>query len=823
MMRKILTSFLAASALLFAGQNVKADKVDDNTWTLPGTYTLTIAEIDGQFIDDEIEIDVKITAGSNGSYTMRDVSGEKFPTDITFTYNEGTGALTFSSQSNWGYGNDGSNVYFSPAGFEWPDLTFYNSYSNATFNSSTGEITFGGNTRWDEFVFAWPTQGNVYNTAATYQVISAQQQEITMEQGDFELPGLYEFTLKDPYGGNPDIRAQVRITENGGSYIMEEVNGSHFASTIPFQFNASNNKLTFSETLIEGTTYFAPMVYEWPDVTTYPTYSDVVFSSIDGSIDFQSALRWGYFGFCWTDKSAYFPSYDPIYVIDSAIQIEDTSDQEPEWHEVGEATFMDGWILPMLGIDQNNPENQYKVMLLQNRDNEYLYRLKNPYASGPAADQNIHSTKEGFIEFDVTDPEHVVFNKVEAGFAFNNPRDGEQKFNQFYCMNFLGYYILRYPSNSKEQIISMLGSQMCFTTFENGVVELGYKDFGGGDITYDAHYGTEDPTKVNCSGYWPDANMSARIIFPGYEGPTVEEPTEGDITGNMTTQIDMSMGYGDEPDLDDPETFEVTASFDEATNVLTIFNFAELRPIKFTVDLATGNATATDQLAYREEFEDDGEEFVFDYYYGNVLNGDGTVTAKVMNAGENKTRVIVDPWGECLPDYDYFFNTAYFNTDIILDAAIPGLQANEPTLSVEISHSEQVGDVVFTVNVTADGLTDADPITVYYKGPNQEDYVAVSAPELMALSVDKTYTFSLDNLAAQQAYTVSVYAQSGVFKSETVEYSFFTSDIITGIEEIGTDSAKARYFNLQGVEIANPEPGNIYIKVEGKKAVKVVE
>lgn len=46
----------------------------------------------------------------------------------------------------------------------------------------------------------------------------------------------------------------------------------------------------------------------------------------------------------------------------------------------------------------------------------------------------------------------------------------------------------------------------------------------------------------------------------------------------------------------------------------------------------------------------------------------------------------------------------------------------------------------------------------------------------------------------------------------------------TGIEEIEvaeTDDASARYFNLQGVEIANPENG-IYIRVSGNKADKVI-
>lgn len=46
----------------------------------------------------------------------------------------------------------------------------------------------------------------------------------------------------------------------------------------------------------------------------------------------------------------------------------------------------------------------------------------------------------------------------------------------------------------------------------------------------------------------------------------------------------------------------------------------------------------------------------------------------------------------------------------------------------------------------------------------------------------------------------------------------------TGIEEIeaaATDDVPARYFNLQGVKIDNPENG-IYIRVSGNKADKVL-
>ena len=44
----------------------------------------------------------------------------------------------------------------------------------------------------------------------------------------------------------------------------------------------------------------------------------------------------------------------------------------------------------------------------------------------------------------------------------------------------------------------------------------------------------------------------------------------------------------------------------------------------------------------------------------------------------------------------------------------------------------------------------------------------------------------------------------------------------TGITEFETEGSDVRYFNLQGVEIAKPQPGSVVIKVEGNKVTKVI-
>lgn len=73
---------------------------------------------------------------------------------------------------------------------------------------------------------------------------------------------------------------------------------------------------------------------------------------------------------------------------------------------------------------------------------------------------------------------------------------------------------------------------------------------------------------------------------------------------------------------------------------------------------------------------------------------------------------------------------------------------------------------------------------------------------------------------------VTAYDADGVVYavSNQRDFTFVVTHDTSGIDGIQTEtSAKARYFNLQGVEVENPEAGNVYIKVEGKKTIKVIK
>ncbi len=67
-------------------------------------------------------------------------------------------------------------------------------------------------------------------------------------------------------------------------------------------------------------------------------------------------------------------------------------------------------------------------------------------------------------------------------------------------------------------------------------------------------------------------------------------------------------------------------------------------------------------------------------------------------------------------------------------------------------------------------------------------------------------------------FTATITSGSDQFKF-TIEYDTNGA----ALDEINVDnSAEAVYYNLQGVRVANPEAGNLYIRVAGKKAAKVI-
>ena len=612
----------------------------------------------------------------------------------------------------------------------------------------------------------------------------------------------------------------------------------------PFNINFDEAVTYNNEYTLDSNTSTLAGVFE--PFSNYGSYGDFYFGMISGGYiddpvfsvnvaDNKTTIKLNGQGFMgYSNQGRYSGAFMDDFVItaDFDIYALEVEEEIPEWEDAGTATLIDGWVLPAFGVNQLDEDYWFEVPLQRHVDNENLYRLVDPYhAEGFAAKDLNESTKVGYIVFDATDPDHVLVNPegVEAGFA-----SSQLGLTKFYCYNSLVMYS-KYLEVEPSDIIEVFGDEIAYTTFKDGVLSLGYYDDPEYGRQYDANFGYQgDPT----GGYsWTDENndqvdMTAFVLVNGAKLPSESEPLK--FEGNMTAQVDMSMGSG-EPDLvEDLEEWTVTASFNEETNELTIYNFADLDQIIFTVDLSDGSAVAKDQIA---EVEDYGEDGVFTYYYYDVKTRETTLNANVSTTEDGKTLITVAPWGEGMDAPEFgglFFMVAYYNTVITLDGVIPGLEVAAPSLSIDVesnisydvehkSDYKDYAEVTFYVTVVASGLDDDADVKLYYSGPLHEGKFEEATKEVTTYSAESghNFTFKLSGLDRKNDQEVSLYAVAGPYTSETVTKVFHAATT-TGVEGIEAENGEVRYFNLQGVKVNNPDKG-VFVKVTGNKVEKVVK
>lgn len=335
------------------------------------------------------------------------------------------------------------------------------------------------------------------------------------------LAGTWAFVFGDYYfeeSINGPVAAVFDASVNSTT-IMFQPTAEYASYFLPFGavYSEDNSMLVFPRASI-GTSQQGYYIFQEPFQWNSSTYDldDIdylpgTYDSVTGNVSFPSdcGLIWGaYYDQNGNNFAGYFDILDFISAEGPAMVSDD------DWEDVGEATLVDGWVLPVLGIDQNQAENQYKVPLQQSTIQPGVYRLVDPYHVGPAAEFN-ESSKVGYITFDVSNPNIVVFKKSAAGFA--NSQIGSNGIKEIYCYNTIAVLKGIVPDYSYEEIASIFGEDFPITKFKDGVVELSPITDTEGETIFDANFGHDlDPS----GGYWwtltdgSNPDMSAKIIFP---------------------------------------------------------------------------------------------------------------------------------------------------------------------------------------------------------------------------------------------------------------------------------------------------------------------
>ena len=208
------------------------------------------------------------------------------------------------------------------------------------------------------------------------------------------------------------------------------------------------------------------------------------------------------------DLGWYILSYNNVFTHE--VELPD----ERSWSSAGTAKFQDGWALPLFGIEQWESDYIFNVAIEQCNEDPDTYRLVDPYHNEDFAlcEDNTCLTP-GYIEFNISDPDHVYFNDVKSGFGY-----AAAGFTDMYCHNFLTYLMYKYNVDAATVVEAYAEEEgMLWATYKNGVLTLpsvfvsatdGYENdacFGINGNTH-AGYGWQDNSGVS-------ANMETKIWF----------------------------------------------------------------------------------------------------------------------------------------------------------------------------------------------------------------------------------------------------------------------------------------------------------------------
>lgn len=377
---------------------------------------------------------------------------------------------------------------------------------------------------------AVPTaNGDLDFNAVNSKLVTASQPTIT---------GNWTFSMIDMVSTGPVAEPQlVKIQAqyiNGEVYFTDPTIMEYIGGILPFfaTFNEADNTLTFEKAYLQVTwegyyPFQEPFVYD--STTGKFSYETIVakYNPTEGVITFDPncGIAWAKYSEATAEN---LQGYYYRYMLSGAIQDKSAVGGDNDWRDVGNATLMDGWILPAFDINQNDKNNWFEVPLQQNLGNPNLYRLVDPYhASGfPLLKENLSSQK-GYIMIDVTDPENVVINgyKIDAGFL-----NYDVNCREFYCFNYLGSQVAKFPEYTAQQIVEIMGDDMPFhTTFKDGVVmlsstvnERGFSN-DANFANQDAYYSTGGMAWMGMDGLY--INMATMIMFPGADIDDVDTDT----------------------------------------------------------------------------------------------------------------------------------------------------------------------------------------------------------------------------------------------------------------------------------------------------------
>lgn len=341
-----------------------------------------------------------------------------------------------------------------------------------------------------------------------------------------DIEGEYTYTATTLLSSGDDINNTVTITVTDAATGAVEIDGlipniaGLTTTTVPATFNAAAGTLSIANNIHLGADSDG-------DINLYFKEAAADGSLVDG-ISSMTACVGTFTMDAAGNKTVEFPVLD-IWALGDA-NLEDLGwyrlcyqnkfvyevpvPDNRTWKNVGKATFQDGYTLPLWGLDQ--ADFAVEVDLEKCNENGSQFRLVNPYgANSLLAQAGLITGKDGYIEVDLTDPDHVSMGVVASGFS-----DAQSGIVDMYCYNTLTVVleVNKGLFQTLDEAIEFAKSKgFLFSTFKDGVVLIpsvvdatkGYKN--------DACFGIQGNKNGGYSWKSEDgktANMETKITFP---------------------------------------------------------------------------------------------------------------------------------------------------------------------------------------------------------------------------------------------------------------------------------------------------------------------
>lgn len=340
------------------------------------------------------------------------------------------------------------------------------------------------------------------------------------------IEGEYTFTVGDYYfedsAGEVEETVTVSVAD-GVVTITPDPSSTFFLTDVSAAYDAATGELTFTNgpavgpvQTSQGNYYTRFEPFAWDNTAEKIVPGEFKATYADGKVTFpvDHGFSWPVYKdeACTDGINSFFNLFDAV----GMEKYEEPENPNEGWKSVGNATLYDPWLLPCFGIYEDAAENGYAVELQQNEETSSLYRLVNPYKGECPVAQYNTCTKNGYIEFDIADPEHVWFNTTEAGFA-----QSQLGISKFYPSDVLSSLALGYGMTAAD-VIAALGDGLPYTTYKDGVVTLGSMEVtadGETSTAYAACFGIQGK-QYDAYG-WTDKEtgeatpMTGKIVFPG--------------------------------------------------------------------------------------------------------------------------------------------------------------------------------------------------------------------------------------------------------------------------------------------------------------------